>query len=538
MFRRKVVIAAFLIVALLPVFLGGSQEELAQEQVLRLAFDAADLKTLDPHFAASTNDRGIVQMIFDGLVRYKPGDINAANIEPDLAVAIPEPEIVNGKQIWTFQLRQGVMCHPWGGNPGYELTAEDVVYSLQKAADPARSAYAGEYTGMTFEATGRYTVKITVEKPLSKLLFLPKFANYAGGFIVCKKAVEDLGDEAFKTNPVGTGPFMFKEYKPMERVVLVRNENYFRGKPYLERVEIYYMPDESSREFGLEKGELEVIEGPPEQPWLEKMRAIPGVVVDVFGPDDTVVLHINMAKDPFTNLKVRQAVAYCLSRDELTAVIGPDISAPLYSPVPLYMPGGLTREEVEAKGLAYDVDRAKARALLAEAGYPNGFSIEVVITERGEYHIPMVNIQSQLRECGIDVNLKVVDHSSFHTLIRQDVNPLVLYVCTRPNADVFLTRFYHSASIVVTGAKPDTNFSHISSIDGLIEAARAELDPAKQVALWKEAQFKILEEMAAKPLYTKRFIYARKPYVDYGYELLASLAYTPAINELTKILKH
>jgi peptide/nickel transport system substrate-binding protein len=150
----------------------------------------------------------------------------------------------------------------------------------------------------------------------------------------------------------------------------------------------------------------------------------------------------------------------------------------------------------------------------------------------------MVNIQSQLRECGIDVNLKVVDHSSFHTLIRQDVNPLVLYVCTRPNADVFLTRFYHSASIVVTGAKPDTNFSHISSIDGLIEAARAELDPAKQVALWKEAQFKILEEMAAKPLYTKRFIYARKPYVDYGYELLASLAYTPAINELTKILKH
>lgn len=531
-------VVSLLGIVLLFGFLGNSQGELAQEQVLRLAFDAADLGTLDPHFAASTNDRGIVQMIFDGLVRYKPGDINPANIEPDLAVAIPEPEIVDGKQVWTFQLRQGVMCHPWGGNPGYELTAEDVVYSLQKSADKTRSAYAGEYVGMTFETVGRYTVKITVDKPLSKLLFLPKFTNYAGGFIVCKRAVEALGDEAFKTNPVGTGPFMFKEYKPMERVVLVRNENYFRGKPYLERVEIYYMPDESSREFGLEKGELEVIEGPPEQPWLEKMRAIPGVVVDVFGPDDTVVLHINMAKGPFTNLKVRQAVAYCLSRDELIAVIGPDISAPLYSPVPLYMPGGLSREEVEAKGLAYDVDRAKARALLAESGYPNGFSIEVVITERGEYHIPMVNIQSQLRDCGIDVNLKVVDHPTFHTLIRQDINPLVLYVCTRPNADVFLTRFYHSASIVVTGAKPDTNFSHISSIDDLIEAARAELDPAKQVALWKEAQFKILEEMAAKPLYTKRFIYARKPYVDYGYELLASLAYTPAINELTKILKH
>src|SRR5690606_20576337 len=117
-------------------------------------------------------------------------------------------------QEWTFTLRSGVMCHAFGDTPAYELTADDVVYSLEKAANPDRSAYAGEYAGMTFEAVDASTVKITLEQPLSPVLFYPKVANYSGGFIVCQQAVEALGDEAFKTQPVGTGPFMFDSYTP------------------------------------------------------------------------------------------------------------------------------------------------------------------------------------------------------------------------------------------------------------------------------------------------------------------------------------
>ena len=503
-----------------------------QEKVLTIAFDAGDLKTLDPHFAAATQDRAVVDMIFNGLVRYKPGDITV--FEPDLA---ERWEVSEDGKVWTFYLRKGVICHPWGDNPGYELTAEDVVYSLRKSADPARSAYAGEYTGMSFEAVDKYTVKITLERPLSEALMLPKLADYAGGFIVCKKAVEDLGDEAFKTHPVGTGPFIFESYSPMEKVVLVKNERYFRGAPKLDRVVVRYMPDVSAREYGLETGELDVIEGPPEQPWVEKMRAKPETVVDIFGPGETAVLHLNMSKEPFDDLKVRKAVAYCLSRAEVRAAIGEAISAPLWGAVPEVLAGGLTREEAAVAGLLYEADREKARWLLAEAGYPEGFSAEVVISERAEYLLPMENIQAQLRECGIDIKLKVVDHPTMHTLIRQDVNPIVLYVAWRPNADVFLTRFYHSDSIVVVGKKPDTNFSHYTGIDELIEAARTELDTELQVLFWKQAQLKLLIDMASYPLYIKQFVYARKPYVDYGYELKSTLALYPQINELTDIKK-
>jgi peptide/nickel transport system substrate-binding protein len=503
--------------------------------VLRIAFDGADLKTLDPHFAATTLDRAVVDMIFNGLVRYKPGDISV--FEPDLAESIPEPEMVDGKQVWTFKLREEVMCHPYDGNPAYELTSEDVVYSLERAADAERSAYAGEYTGMSFEAVDEYTVKITLDKPISPALLLPKVADYAGGFIVCKKAVEDLGDEAFKTHPVGTGPFMFARYIPMERTILASNDQYFRGQPDLDGVEVYYIPDISSRELGLQKGELDVVEGLREQPWIDKMKGLPNTAVDTFGPGETVVLHLDTAKDPLGDLKVRQAIAYALRRDDFLAFFGADPSEPLYSAVPLkYLPGGLTKDEAAEAGLLYEVDREKAKALLAEAGFAEGFSMEANTSERASYRKTYESIQAQLREVGIALELKVVDHSTMHTLIRDDANPVVIYIAWRPNADVFLTRFYHSASIVVTGAKPDTNFSHYTGIDDLIEAARVEADPDKQVELWKEAQTKILEEAVAYPLFVLGFVFARNPGVEWGYELKSTLALYPQVTEQTRLV--
>ena len=96
--------------------------------VLRFGVNAADLATLDPHFASGTQDRTVVDMVFNGLVRFVPG--NSAEMEPDIATAIPEPEIVDGKQVWTFELRDDVMCHPGPDTEAYPLTADDVVYSL------------------------------------------------------------------------------------------------------------------------------------------------------------------------------------------------------------------------------------------------------------------------------------------------------------------------------------------------------------------------------------------------------------------------
>ena len=505
------------------------------EQVLRIAFDASDLSSLDPHFAAATQDRGIVDMVFNGLIRYRPGDIS--QFEPDLATAIPEPTMEGDQQVWVFELREGVMCHPWSGNEGYELTSADVVYSLEKAANPDRSAYAGEYTGMTFEAPDDYTVRIILDQPLSPALFLPKVADYAGGFIVCSQAAEDLGDQAFSTQPVGTGPFMFDSYTPMENVTLAANEAYFRGTPNLTQVEAHYIPDISSRELGLREGELDVVEGLREQPWIENMQGVEGVTVDVFGPGETVVLHMNQPVEPLGNATVRQAIAYALAREDFLAFFGEDTADPLYSPVPAaFLAGGLTQEEVAEAGVQYETDREMAQELLAEAGAEE-FSLTSNTSERASYRRTYEAIQDQLNQVGITLNLEVVDHSTMHSLIREDANPLIIYIAWRPNADVFLTRFYHSDSIVVTGENPDTNFSHYDQIDDLIEQARAETDPEVQAELWKEAQIQILEDAVAYPLFILKFVFGRAEYVDFGYDLQSTLALYPQVTENTQLTR-
>jgi peptide/nickel transport system substrate-binding protein len=503
------------------------------EQVLRIAFDASDLSSLDPHFAAATQDRAIVDMVFNGLVRYKPGDIS--QFEPDLAMTIPEPTTEDGRQVWTFELREGVMCHPWDGNDGYELTSEDVIYSLEKAANADRSAYSGEYTGMTFEAPDDQTVRIVLDEPLSPALFLPKVTDYAGGFVVCRQAAEDLGDEGLKTHPVGTGPFMFESYTPMENVTLAANAQYFRGAPKLTKAEAHYIPDISSRELGLREGELDLAEGLREQPWIEKMMGAEGITVDVFGPGETVVLHINQSVEPLDDVNVRQAIAYALAREDFLAFFGEDTSDPLYSPVPVaFLAGGLTREEVADAGTLYETDRAQAEALLAEAG-AEGLALTANTSERASYRRTYEAIQDQLNQVGTTLNLEVVDHSTMHSLIREDANPLVVYIAWRPNADVFLTRFYHSDSIVVTGAKPDTNLSHYTQIDDLIEQARLDTDPDAQAELWKEAQITIMEDVAAYPLFALKFVFGRAEYVDLGYDLMSTLALYPQVTESTQV---
>jgi peptide/nickel transport system substrate-binding protein len=503
---------------------------------LRYADKSADLGTMDPHFAASTSDRNLVDMIFNGLIRYKPGD--GSVFEPDIAEALPEPELVDGKQEWTFNLRRGVMCHPSESVPSYELTAEDVVWSLDKSANADTSAYAGEYGGMTFEALDDYTVKITLDDPISPVLFYPKVADYAGGFIVCKQSYEAVGADEFKLHPIGTGPFMFDSYSPQDKIVLVANDAYFRGRPLLDGVEYRFMPDINSRELGLMSGELDVINGAAEGVWVERMDAEEDIRVDVYGVGEVATIHLDITVPPLDDVRVRKAIAYALDRDEFLALFGEPVAANVFSQVPAqFLAGGLTQKEVAELDLEYPRDLDMARSLMAEAGYADGFSLEMVSSERESYLKNYESMQAQLAEIGIDITINVVDHSSMHSLIREDVNPIVIYVAWRPNADVYLTRFYHSDSIVVTGAKPDTNFSHYAEIDDLIEAARIELDPDAQIQMWKDAQIKILEDMVAYPLQYQNQVTARHEYVDFGHELRSVLALYAQFNENTRITR-
>ncbi len=526
--------------------MAGAQE-LAKDQVLKIAFDAGDAKNLDPHRATTTVDRSTMDPIFNGLVRYPHG--NQVDVEPDLAESWETS--ADGKT-WTFKLRKGVMFHPFPKQPnGYELTSNDVVYSLQRAANPDFSSYAGEYTGITFKAVDPYTVAMGIEQPISAPLFLAKFANYAGGFIVSKKAIEEMGKEWVQTHPIGTGPFMFASYEPRQETILAANPKYFHGAPVLEKLLIKYMPNVASREFGLRTGELHIIEGLNESKWVEKISTFPEVSVTAFGPCETQMLHFNMANEVFKDIRVRKALSYAINRSEVAAFMGESLAVPIYSAAMAPpAPGALTKEEAEAAGVVYEDDIEKSKALLKEAG-KSDLSFEVIISELAtSYRKPLIGLQAQVKKAGIDMQLKVVDHSSFHSLIRKDASPLVYYACWRPNADVFLTRFYHSTSEVVKGSKPDTNFSHygavdadgdgnIDSIDALIEKARFELDGDKQAAIWKEAQIELLKNVAVVPMIRLKYTFPMKSYVDLGHPLEFSWqTYSPQITEKTRILAH
>ncbi len=545
--RKKFSLGGILLAGLMAVLLMApavlSQEELAEKQVLNVGVAASDLNTLDPHLAVGTQDRGAVDMVFNGLVRFKPGDMDPEKIEPDLAKSW---EVSSDGLEWTFHLREGVQFHPFPGHPdGYEMTSEDVVFSIKRAANPEHSAYAGGYDNLeSVEALDRYTVKLTLEKPVPSLPGL--VSDYSGGFIVSKKAVEELGDD-FTTHPVGTGPFVFDSYVPGQKTEFVRNEEYFRGEPILEKVVWRYMPDISSRLSGLRTGELDLIEGLRKQAWIEKVKNYKGVESVVFGPGETVTMHFNLTREPLDKIKVRQAIAYALNRATINSFYGDAITTTLYSPIPANYLGGLTREEVAEAGLLYEQDLDKARELLEEAGYPDGFELDVVITERESYQKTLVVAQEMLREIGVKINIKQIDHSAYHSQIRDDVNPIVIYVCARfPTANSILTQFYHSASIV-TKPTAITNFSHygdvdadgdgtIDNIDNLIEIARTAEDPEFQKTLWGEAQKEILDDAVAYPITTLGFSFAKKPGVEWGYELKSTLALTPQIKWNTKIL--
>jgi peptide/nickel transport system substrate-binding protein len=250
---------------ILALFVTTSPGFSSDDNILRMGIDASAFGTGDPHQAASRNDRAVVDMIFNGLLRYVPG--NAPSIEPDLALAFPEPVLSNGRQTWVFELRRDVYCHPGPETGEYQLTADDVLYSLQRSANPESSAYAGDYQGMTASKIDNFTIAISFDTPLSSILFFPKVSNYAGGLIVCSRAERAMGREAFARHPVGTGPFRFQSLGIDNTIRLEPNDRYFRGVPRLNGVEVHYLPTFSIRAQALKDGELDVIFGSESSPW-------------------------------------------------------------------------------------------------------------------------------------------------------------------------------------------------------------------------------------------------------------------------------
>ena len=490
----------------------------APKTTLTASIFAQDIGTLDPDFAVGTQDRAPVVWIFTALVRFKPGSIDPKLIEPDLATAWEESP--DGK-VWTFHLRHGVQFHGGYG----ELTADDVVFSLNKAANSATSAFSADYAAFkSVEAVDPYTVKITLNQPVPSLLGL--VANYSGGFILSKKAVMERGD-GFKRAPIGTGPFMFKSVAPSQSLDLVANDAYFRGKPKVTAITYRFMPSAASRDLAFENGEIDLGDGLQDQKWVSRMKAVPHTVTDVMDPAELSQIYLNITVKPLDDMRVRQAIAYGINRAEILKWRGADVAREPKS----IIPSGYLGYTADNGLLPYDP--SKAKALLAEAGYKDGVTVKMVMTQEPNSLALMQVVQAQLRRVGINVDMNVVEHATYHQMIRQDLSPMSFYAAARfPVADVYLTQFFNSRSIVKTPTAV-TNFSHCNVADKEIDDARTEVDTAKQQADWEAAQRKIIGAVCAVPLIETLQVWAHHDDFDFGFPMMGSMSLGPMLTEVS-----
>ena len=251
--------------------------------------------------------------------------------------------------------------------------------------------------------------------------------------------------------------------------------------------------------------------------------------MDVFGPGEFRTIFINANIKPLDDIRVREALARAIDVPQLIKFVGADVLRPGVSVVP---PGYLGEADVGSK---FPHDIAKVKALLAEAGFPQGITIKAVVSNNNAIQPVMEVIQNQLKRAGINLVMDVVDHTTYHAQIRKDVSAIVFYGAARfPVADSYLTEFYHSAS-EIGAPKQVTNFSHCKVADAEIDAARSTADPAKRLALWRTAQEKINAEICAVPLFDLQQVWLRRDRLDYGVKLEGALNLAPPISELSSL---
>ncbi|MGG5809056.1 ABC transporter substrate-binding protein [Falsiroseomonas sp. CW058] len=484
----------------------------AGAQTLRVGLIAQDMGTTDPHRASATQDKAPLSWAHDALVRFPPGSADPARLEPDLAEGFTRsPDGLT----YTFRLRQGVRFHD--GSP---LEGEDVVFSLRRAADPARSAFSSDYAPVAaVELVDPMTVRVTLREAVAGALGL--FANYHGGMIVSRRA--DAG--GFQQ---GTGPFR------MERAAggqarMVAFDGHWRGRPAIRAIDLRFITSDATRELAYTAGELDLIIGRREQRWVERMRALPNTAVEVFGPGEFRTILISSRSAPLNDPRVRRAVQHAIDPGAIARFVGLDVATPWASPVP---PGylGATQEVPR-----FAPDPTRARALLAEAGHRDGVAIRAVVSSNSAQLPIMEVVQAQLRRAGIRLEMDVVEHATYHARIRQDLSQITFYGAARyPVADSYLGQFYHSRS---APGRPtmSLNFAHCDAADAEIDAARAEPDEARQMALWAAAQRKILEAGCSVPLYDLLQVWVRRANVNLGYRLEGSLNLGPPVTQATRI---
>lgn len=469
------------------------------QSTIKVGVSQRDLGAMDPAFGIGNGDEFPIRQVFNVLVGPKDGTTNL-KLE-DLQGELAERwEMAPDARSFTFHLRKGVQWHRGYG----EVTAADVAFTIQRMQDPKTgTAYGSNFRDITaVEVTDPYTVTIRLATP-NPFFYAFALAPRFGGYIQSKKAVEELGDK-FRHNPVGSGAFEFVSYEPKQKVTFRAYDKYWGGKPRIDTLEVLFLPETAARTLAFVKGDVDMIEGATVPGWQASVvKQKPDTVLDLGRPGAIWGFHLNMTRKPLDDIRVRKAIAHAIDQRVWTAAFG-DFVSPIYGIAPQGYYGAMTKDDVPKDDWPFVYDPAKSKALLAEAGFPNGFQIELFVTEREEYKSNVLIIQELLRKVGIQINMRVVEHTSYHNDIRRDLNSMIMYSSGQPPlTQAVLNAFYKSSAIV---GKPtrNMNFSHYGDIagnsDALMEQANQEVDDLKRIAMLKQVQIEILRHVPAIPL--------------------------------------
>lgn len=350
---------------------------------LRVA--APPATTIDPVKLNSPGAIGLVQQVAEYLVYVEPD----LSLRPVLATSW-EPS--DGGRVWTFALRRGVRFHD-----GHEMTADDVVATFRRLVDPASASPAAG--AMPFlkpegvEKVDAHTVRFTLERPIGTF---PYFTHTYNAVIL---PADYAGD--FAAKPIGTGPFRLASYRPQEGASFERNPDYWdQPKPYLDRVEIQLFETPQPQVLALQSGAVDLVQ---QITWLDARPIVDDTRIVLIEAEsgDHRQLHMRTDMKPFDDKRVRQAVALCFQREAMVqgllggrATVGNDHPiAPIYP------------EKIDVAQRRTDIEQA--RRLLAEAGYEQGFDIDLHTHQLLELPRYAALAQQMLAPAGIRVNLQV-----------------------------------------------------------------------------------------------------------------------------------
>jgi peptide/nickel transport system substrate-binding protein len=468
--RLTVVVLVILAAAFTSGFqwFGGGKDEL-------VVAIGTDVSTFDPHFATDSATEVLNKNLYNNLVRFTA----KMEIVPDLA---RKWDVSPDGLTWTFDLRDGVTFHD-----GTAFTAGAVKTSFdrlldEKTGSPRRSVLA---MIKVVEVLAPTRLKITTGYPTGS--FLQQLAHPVSA-IISPAAIAKFGKDLSR-NPVGTGPFKLVEWTSGDKIVMEAHAGYFDGAPAVKHLVWKIVPEDSSRTMLIESGQADVAFRIPVAD-VARLRGKADVAV-VEGPTVmTMYVALNNSRGPLKDVRVRQAINYAVNKDVLVKEIVGGMGIVADAPISQSTWG-------HAKIGAYAFDRDKAKALLRQAGYANGFEFELWTTV-GRYLMDRQiaeNLQAQLGEIGITVKLRPWEFQALMAEVKKGQFDAVLlgWSPSTGDADQGLYPVFHSSQF-----PPNSNRAFYSNprVDKLLIDARQATNPKSRLELYRQAEQLIMDDAA------------------------------------------